>query len=55
MNNDGNELIRNVIRACAACKHGKARMACKRNPSQCPNRKVKAWLKQIDKLDNQRR
>ena len=53
MSDERNELIRNVVRACAACKHGRANLICRRNPSQCYNKKVKLWLKQIQEIQNE--
>lgn len=48
---DRNELIRRIAQACAACKHGRNRLICRLNQSQCPNRKVREWLKQIEQID----
>lgn len=44
------ELIRNIVQACSGCKHGRAKMECKRNLSQCPSRKVRGWRKELDRL-----
>ena len=54
MSDDLNELTRNVIQACAACKHGRARLVCNRTPSRCPNRKVKGWLKEIEQIQKKK-
>ena len=48
-----NELIRNVIQACAVCRHGRAMMVCRRNIGQCHNAKVRKWLKQIQEIQNE--
>ena len=50
---DENELIRLIAQQCARCKAGRARMVCTKK--SCHNRKVREWLKLLDKLQNNRR
>lgn len=49
-----NELIRQIVQVCAACKHGRTRMVCRRNQSQCHNRQIRKWLKQIQEINNKK-
>lgn len=49
-----NELIRQIVRACAACKHGRARMICRRSIGQCHNAKVRKWRKELGAIQKQK-
>ena len=52
MNDEENELVRQIIQKCAACKHGRSHLTCRQKTSQCHSRKVREWLKQIQKIQN---
>jgi len=49
-----NELIRQIVRACAVCKHGRATMTCRRSIGQCHNAKVRKWRKQLEEINKQK-
>ena len=52
MNDEENELVRQIVQTCAACKHGRTNLTCRQKLSQCHSKKVKLWLKQIQKIQN---
>lgn len=45
-----NELIRQIVQACAVCKHGRGRMICHRSIGQCHNRRVREWRKRLETI-----
>jgi hypothetical protein len=50
-----NELIRNIAQACGQCKFGQGKgvgLVCPKTRGQCPNKKVKKWLKELEELKN---
>ena len=54
MNDERNELVRQIVQTCAACKHGRANLICRQNQSQCHSPKVRKWLKQIQEIQKQK-
>ena len=50
MADETNDIVRHIIQICTTCKHGRANLVCKQNPSQCHSRKVKQWLRQVEQI-----
>jgi len=51
-----NELIRKIAQSCGQCKFGQGKgvgLVCTKTRGQCPNKKVKKWLKELEKLDSE--
>jgi hypothetical protein len=46
-----NELVRKILQVCAACPHLKADAACDRKKSQCHSKRVRQWLKELERLE----
>ena len=48
-----NELVRKILQVCASCPHFGKDAACNRKKSLCHSKRVKAMLKEIERIDDE--